>query len=120
LRAHARQTVIAETCQAMVALGRANSRIKDFYDIWMLSRSFSFEGGRLAQTIAAIFARRETAIPVERPDALTPAFAADDQKQQQWRAFIEDLPRAPGEFAEVLEGIAAECVRPKPWTMVRN
>lgn len=107
LRAYARETVIAEKFQAMVALGRANSRMKDFYDIWVLSRSFSFEGDRLAQAIAATFARRDTAIPAEQPDALTPAFAADDQKQQQWRTFIEDLSQAPGGFAEVVEDIAA-------------
>src|SRR3546814_981785 len=49
LRAYARETVIAEKFQAMVALGRANSRMKDFYDIWILKRSFSFDDDRLAQ-----------------------------------------------------------------------
>jgi predicted nucleotidyltransferase component of viral defense system len=107
LRAYARETVIAEKFQAMVALGRANSRMKDFYDIWVLSRSFSFEGDRLARAIAATFARRETAIPAERPEALTPAFADDGQKQQQWRAFTEDLSQTPGRLAEVVEDIAA-------------
>ncbi|MFZ2100093.1 MAG: nucleotidyl transferase AbiEii/AbiGii toxin family protein, partial [Oricola sp.] len=52
LRAYARETVIAEKFQAMVALGRANSRMKDFYDIWILSQSFSFDDERLAQAIA--------------------------------------------------------------------
>ncbi|MDE0346624.1 MAG: nucleotidyl transferase AbiEii/AbiGii toxin family protein [Boseongicola sp.] len=47
LRAYARETVIAEKFQAMVALGRANSRMKDFYDIWLLSRSFPFDDERL-------------------------------------------------------------------------
>lgn len=79
LRAYARETVIAEKFQAMVALGRANSRMKDFYDIWILSRSFAFDDDRLARAIAATFARRGTVIPAEPPDALTPAFAADDK-----------------------------------------
>lgn len=52
--------VIAEKFQAMVALGRANSRMKDFYDIWILSKSFDFAGDRIACAIAATFARRET------------------------------------------------------------
>ncbi|MCC7182357.1 MAG: nucleotidyl transferase AbiEii/AbiGii toxin family protein [Rhodocyclaceae bacterium] len=51
LRAYARETVIAEKCQAMVALGRANSRMKDFYDIWLLSQSFPFDDDRLARAI---------------------------------------------------------------------
>lgn len=102
LRAYARETVIAEKFQAMVALGRANSRMKDFYDIWILSRSFRFDDDRLAQAIAATFARRETTVPTELPDALTPAFAADEQKQKQWRAFVEDVAVDPGPLAPVL------------------
>ena len=106
LQAYARETVIAEKFQAMVALGRANSRMKDFYDIWILSRSFSFDDNRLARAIAATFARRGTAIPVDRPDALSPAFAADELKQQQWRAFLEDAALNPGTLAEVTDDLA--------------
>jgi Nucleotidyl transferase AbiEii toxin, Type IV TA system len=63
LRAYAPETVIAEKFQAMVALGRANSRMKDFYDIWVLTKTFDFAPDRLALAIAATFARRQTAIP---------------------------------------------------------
>jgi predicted nucleotidyltransferase component of viral defense system len=81
LRAYARETVIAEKFQAMVMLGRANSRMKDLYDIWVLSRNFEFKDDALARAIAATFARRKTEIPVELPDALTTAFAEDPGKQ---------------------------------------
>ena len=74
LRAYAPETVIAEKFQAMVALGRANSRMKDFYDIWILSRTFQFAEDRLARAIAATFARRQTTVPTDPPDALTSAF----------------------------------------------
>ncbi len=80
LRAYARETVIAEKFQAMVALGRANSRMKDFYDIWLLSQSFPFDDDRLDRAIAATFERRETEIPAELPDALAPAFGEDEQE----------------------------------------
>jgi predicted nucleotidyltransferase component of viral defense system len=73
LRAYARETVIAEKFQAMVMLGRANSRMKDFYDIWVLSRASEFNDDRLARAIAATFARRNTEIPSELPDAQTPS-----------------------------------------------
>lgn len=106
LRAYARETVIAEKFQAMVALGQPNSRMKDFYDIWILSRSFAFEGERLAQAIAATFMRRATEIPTEPPVALSPAFAADEQKNRQWRAFVEDVAHKPGELAEVVNDLA--------------
>lgn len=107
LRAYARETVIAEKFQAMVALGRANSRMKDFYDIWILSRLFPFDDDRLARAIAATFARRGTDIPTELPDALSPAFAADEQKRRQWRVFVADVALDPGELAEVLDQLTA-------------
>jgi predicted nucleotidyltransferase component of viral defense system len=106
LRAYARETVIAEKFQAMVALGRANSRMKDFYDIWILSKSFDFANERLARAIAATFARRATPIPVDPPDALTPAFASDEQKQRQWIAFVRDVAVNPGEFEDVVVSLA--------------
>jgi predicted nucleotidyltransferase component of viral defense system len=106
LRAYSYETVIAEKFQAMVNLGRANSRMKDFYDIWILARSHEFDGVRLARAIAATFARRKTGIPSERPDALTPAFAEDQTKQRQWTAFLEDVAITPGTLAEVVEDLA--------------
>ena len=107
LRAYARETVIAEKFQAMVALGRVNSRMKDFYDIWILSRSFAFNDDRLSRAIAATFTRRGTAIPTDVPDALTPAFAVDEQKQRQWRVFVEDVALDPGDLADVIKDLAA-------------
>lgn len=107
LRTYARETVVAEKFQAMVALGRVNSRMKDFYDIWLLSRSFTFETERLARAIAATFARRHTPIPTHTPDALTPEFAADLLKQRQWSAFIVDLDDAPKALLTVVNDLAA-------------
>ncbi len=106
LRAYARETVIAEKFQAMVALGRANSRMKDFYDVWLLSQSFPFDDARLARAIAATFKRRGSAIPVKLPDALTSAFAGDTQKQLQWRAFVENVAVNPGTLDEVIATIS--------------
>jgi len=106
LRAYARETVIAEKFQAMVALGRANSRMKDFYDIWVLSKSFDFADDRLARAFDATFVRRKTAVPVELPDALSPAFARDEQKQRQWNAFIKDVAVDPGGLEDVITSLA--------------
>ena len=111
LRAYARETVIAEKFQAMVVLGRANSRMKDFYDVWLLCQSFRFDDDRLARAFAATFARRNTPLPTELPDALTPAFAEDEQKQQQWNAFLEQVAVQPGDLGSVIATIA-EFIRP--------
>jgi hypothetical protein len=89
----------------MVALGRVNSRMKDFYDIWVLSQSFQFDGDRLARAIAATFQRRNTPIPTELPDALSPGFADDEQKQRQWRAFVTDVAIDPGSLADVTNAL---------------
>lgn len=107
LRAYVRETVIAEKFQAMVMLGRANSRMKDFYDICVLSRHFDFKDDRLPRAIAATFARRKTEIPAELPDALTAAFAEDPAKIQQWNAFVADVAFQPGTLADVVRDLAA-------------
>ena len=79
------ETVVAEKFQAIVALGKANSRMKDFYDIWVLSKTFDFNHARHAQAIAATSARLQTAIPEAPPDALTPEFFRDEGELRQWR-----------------------------------
>lgn len=107
LRAYARETVIAEKFQAMVMLGRANSRMKDLYDIWVLSRNFEFKDDKLPRAIAATFARRKTEIPKEPPDALTTAFAEDPAKVAQWNSFIEDVAFQPGTLADIVDDLAA-------------
>jgi hypothetical protein len=106
LKAYARETVIAEKFQAMVLLGLANTRFKDFYDLWTLSNLFVFDDDRLARAIAATFERRRTAIPIHPPVALTPIFAADPTRRRQWAAYIEDLGLAGLELGEVTARLA--------------
>jgi predicted nucleotidyltransferase component of viral defense system len=107
LRAYPRETVIAEKFQAMVVLGRANSRMKDFYDVWVLKRSFAFKGDVLARAIAATFARRKTEIPTDRADVLSRAFAEDPLKQRQWEAFLQDVAIKPsGSLLDVVDELA--------------
>lgn len=107
LRAYARETVIAEKFHAMVTLGRANSRMKDFYDVWMLSKTHEFDRERLAQAIVATFKRRGTDVPRALPDAFTPTFFRDPSKLQQWTAFVRDLSTEPPSFEMVVTEIAA-------------
>ena len=89
LPAYSRESVVAEKFQAMVMLGIANSRMKDFYDLWVLARQFEFQGPLLCQAIRATFERRQTPVPAEVPLALSSEFAFDRGKQTQWRAFID-------------------------------
>ncbi|MFM9939775.1 MAG: nucleotidyl transferase AbiEii/AbiGii toxin family protein [Hyphomicrobiaceae bacterium] len=107
LRTYPPEAAIAEKFQAMVMLGRANSRMKDFYDIWMLARSDAFAIDALPRAIRATFDRRGTEVPDERPDALTLEFAADTMKQQQWTSFVENVAMHPGTLAGVIDDLAA-------------
>ena len=96
LRAYARETVIAEKLHAMVDLGIANSRLKDYFDIWFLAQHFEFEEARLGSAISATFNARGSALPHEVPIGLTDTFALDVGKAQQWRAFLRRTQlRAP-------------------------
>ena len=106
LKVYARETVIAEKFHAMTVLGLANSRYKDFHDLWVLSRAWPFEGDRLARAIRATFDRRRTEIPVVPPDALMPAFANDPQKRRQWSRYIEDLALSGLDLTEVIAGLS--------------
>jgi hypothetical protein len=88
LRVYPVYTVIAEKYQAMVMLGQANSRMKDFFDLAVIARRTALDGGTLAAAIAATFARRQTDLPTERPLALTKGFSEDAAKLRQWQAFL--------------------------------
>jgi len=72
----------------MVKLGMGNSRMKDFFDIWMLLRQRTFQMERLRRAVRTTFAHRKTALPAERPTALTPVFLQDVDKAKLWRAFL--------------------------------
>lgn len=88
LYAYPKETVIAEKAQAMVVLGIANSRMKDFYDLWTLSRNHDYEGYVLIEALRNTFARRQTTIPEELPIGLSEEFCTDTAKRLQWRAFL--------------------------------
>lgn len=108
LKAYSKETVVAEKFQAMVVLGIANSRMKDFFDLWILSRRFGFDGRVLQQAMTATFARRETEMPSDRPTCLTSEFAIDGQKQKQWDAFLRKAKLESGgqRFVEILDSLS--------------
>lgn len=106
LRAYPRETVVAEKLEALVQLGLANSRMKDFYDLAILARTFGFDGDLLVRAIRATFARRKTELPTELPVGLTQAFAADPTKRSQWTAFVRKTgAQDAGDLQTVVEQI---------------
>ena len=102
LRVYPVYTVIAEKYQAMVMLGQANSRMKDFYDLAVIAQRTELDGATLAASIAATFARRQTPLPTERPLALTSQFSDDPAKLRQWQAFLNKNRITAGSLAETV------------------
>lgn len=103
IRAYSPEPVVAEKFQAIVALGIANTRMKDFYDLWVLAERMQFEGAKLRQAIKATFGRRRTALPSEPPVSLTNEFHDDPGKQAQWRAFLSRTGLEAPNLSEVLK-----------------
>lgn len=108
LRAYPPETVIAEKFHAMVVLGRANSRMKDYYDVWMLTNTFDLDPARMQRAITATFERRGTVIPAEVPDGLSDAFADDPGKRRQWEVFVQNLAGPVPELRHVVHELRRE------------
>ncbi len=104
LRAYPRETVVAEKLEALVKLGTVNTRMKDFYDLWILALEFEFSGPLLCKAIEATFERRKTEIPTAVPVALTEDFFGNQNKAKQWSAFVSKsgLTFQDAEFASVI------------------
>lgn len=88
LRAYSREVVVAEKFHAIVHLGLPNTRMKDYYDLVVLSRRFDFDGAALGKAVAATFERRGTEVPTACPEGLADDFGTDATKTTQWRAFL--------------------------------
>lgn len=129
---YSRESSISEKVEAMVKLGMLNSRMKDFYDIWLLSRQFDFEGPKLVQAIRRTFERRSTVLPAEI-EAFSQSFI--DAKQSQWVAFHNRLQQdqVPASFGEITASVSGflrpvvaalssgksrptDWIAPGPWT----
>jgi hypothetical protein len=109
LLAYPRYTMIAEKLEAMVRLGVANSRMKDFYDVWLMSRLFEFDGRTLCDAIRNTFRRRTTPLPSGLPMAFSDEFRKDTQKQTQWRSFVRKFKaeNVSEDFDAVIGDVAA-------------
>ena len=100
------ESIIAEKFHAMVKHGVLNSRMKDFYDVWLLSRSYGFVGAILTRAIAETFKNRNTPVPAA-PTVFDPSFVADNSKQAQWNGFVTKakLLNTPQSFDDITADI---------------
>jgi len=126
LEAYSKESVVAEKFEAIVKLGMANSRMKDFYDLWVLAQRFEFESATLGAAIKATFATRQTVLPTSLPLALQTDFYQLASKQTQWKAFLrksglnaestlEETIRVIGEFVMPVINISKRGREKKIW-----
>lgn len=115
LRVYSRETVISEKLHAMVTLDLTNSRMKDFYDLWILSRRFEYDGRTLVSAIKATFDRRQTELLIDAPIALTDDFGTNADKVTQWNAFLRRNGLDVGELRldQIVEQLAGFLETPR-------
>ncbi|MFZ5571305.1 MAG: nucleotidyl transferase AbiEii/AbiGii toxin family protein [Thermodesulfobacteriota bacterium] len=107
IRGYSKESMIAEKFEAMVRRGIINSRMKDFWDIRLLSQRFDFDGNTLATAIKKTFSTRHTTIPMN-PIAFTEIFMKDEMKYAQWKAFCRKnrMDSDSDTFEEVVFGVS--------------
>lgn len=123
LRAYPVETVVAEKFEALTVLGIGNTRLKDYYDLWLIAQTFSFRRSQLAEAVRRTFDRRGTSLPVETPVGLSEAFAAS--RASQWRAFLgrermaavpESLELAIVDLRDFLMPLVSATIEDKAWS----
>ncbi len=109
LKGYTGESVVAEKFEAMVKLGLLNSRMKDFFDIWLMTRQFDFKGEELAQAIRRTFEHRKTGLPVKPPFFAEEIYDKLSDRQTLWNAFLKktEIKHAPDHLSEVAKAIEA-------------
>ncbi len=109
LNGYPQESVISEKFEAMIKLGLLNSRMKDFYDIWLMTRQFEFKGANIASAIKKTFNNRKTDIPPKKPLFADEIYDEKSDRQTLWNAFVKkgDIRHAP----ETLSATAKEIER---------
>jgi hypothetical protein len=108
LRAYRPETSIAEKLETIVARGLLNSRLKDYFDIYILSLNQSFDLDILTCAVRDTFERRGTSLPSDFPVGLTQAFVAEPGRHLQWRGFLDKAGVAdiPNDLRDIIKQIA--------------
>lgn len=102
LRAYPKYTVVAEKFHAICLLAMSNTRMKDYFDLWVLLRDDTLDADELNRAINATFVRRNMSLPTFLPVGLSDAFVTDATKQVQWNAFLKKNQLAAIALADVV------------------
>jgi hypothetical protein len=89
MKGYPKEAVVAEKFHAMVRHAELNSRMKDYYDLWLIAETFEFKGTSLQKAVETTFKKRDTELPLERPTSLTVEFAS--MSQTRWATFLRKM-----------------------------
>ena len=107
LRVYPMYTVVAEKFETLVSLGIANTRMKDYFDLWVLHQQGKFDNELLRTAIAETFLRRGKPLPKGVPVGLSDEFSGDVQKQRQWLVFLKKNQLAQLDLGVLIVGLRA-------------
>ena len=128
LKGYTPESVIAEKFEAMMKLGLVNTRMKDFFDIWILSQQLSFIGESLQNAIKMTFEKRQTLLNA-LPDSINEVFYTDLIHQTRWKQFLKnteneekniELPKVIHEIKEFLEPIVMASIKNRIFSKIWN
>ncbi|HDO22130.1 MAG TPA: nucleotidyl transferase AbiEii/AbiGii toxin family protein [Nitrospirae bacterium] len=114
LKGYPAESVVSEKFEAMVKLGLLNSRMKDFYDIWLMMRQFDFDGLRLVEALKRTFKQRKTPLPQRKPLFAEEIYDEKSDRQTLWKAFLKkvDIKHVPEKLSTAAGEIERFLVRP--------
>ncbi len=114
LKGYTIESVVSEKFEAMVKLGLLNSRMKDFYDIWLMMRQFNFKGLTLAEALKKTFKHRKTSLPQGKPLFAEELYDEKSDRQTLWKAFLKkgDIKNTPEKLSAIARGIEEFLVKP--------
>ena len=114
LKGYPAESVISEKFEAMIKLGLLNSRMKDFYDIWLMMRQFNFDGLRLAEALKRTFKQRKVFLPQCKPLFAGEIYDEKSDRQTLWRAFLKkvDIKYVPEKLNIIAREIEKFLIKP--------
>jgi hypothetical protein len=114
LRGYPLESVVSEKFEAIVKLGLLNSRMKDFYDIWLMMRQFEFDGLNIKEALKRTFEHRKTALPQGQPLFAEEIYDDKSDRQTLWMAFLKknDIKHAPEKLSTTAKEIEKFLIKP--------